>query len=107
MDSRLWELMLEQYGQRVTLRREEGDLETRAFFQSVREKKPGEKPSPRGVGPEGLYLCLGSAGEGLEDVKELLWEGRAFEVLRRRAVHVGGQVLYQWALCRELDEVEP
>ena len=78
-----------------------------ALFQSVREKKPGESPSPLGVGPEGLYLYLGSAGEDLEDVKEFLWEGQAFEVLRRRAVHVGGQVLYQWALCRELDEVEP
>lgn len=107
MDSRLWHIMLEQYGQKVTLRREEGDRETRAFFQSVREKKPGESPSPLGVGPEGLYLYLGPAGESLEDVTGISWDGRDFEILRQRAVLVGDQVLYQWAVCRERDEVEP
>lgn len=104
MDSRLWESMTEQYGQRVTLRGEE-DREVRAFFQPIKEHKPGENPSPLGVGPQGLYLYLGPAGEDLEGVTELFWEGRAFEVLRRRAVPVGDEVFYQWALCRELDEV--
>ncbi|MDE6107229.1 MAG: hypothetical protein K2F83_00955 [Oscillospiraceae bacterium] len=96
--------MLEGYGQRVTLRGEE-DREVRAFFQPIKEHKPGESPSPLGVGPEGLYLYLGPAGESLEGVAEVLWDGRAFEVLRHRAVPVGEQVMYRWALCRELDEV--
>lgn len=105
MDSGLWERMLEQYGQKVTLCREKEDREIRAFFQSVREKKPGESPSPLGVGPEGLYLYLGPAGESLEEVSEILWDERAFEILRRRAVPVGDEVFYRWALCRERDEV--
>lgn len=107
MDSGLWDRMLEQYGQKVTLRREEGDREIRAFFQSVREKKPGESPSPLGISPEGMYLYLGPAGESLEDVTGISWDGRAFEILRRRAVPVGDGVFYRWALCRERDEVEP
>lgn len=104
MDGRLWNIMTEQYGQRVKLRGEE-DREVRAFFQPIREKKPGESPSPLGVGPEGLYLYLGPAGENLEGVTQVLWEGRAFEVLRHRAALIGDEVFYQWALCRELDEV--
>ncbi len=104
MDGGLWQAMLEGYGQRVTLRGEE-DREVRAFFQPVREQKPGESPSPLGVGPQGLYLYLGSDRESLEGVTEVLWEGRAFEILRQRAVPMGEQVMYRWALCRELDEV--
>ena len=106
MDSGLWERMLEQYGQKVKLRGEE-DREVRAFFQSVREKKPGESPSPLGMGPEGLYLYLGPAEEGLENVTGISWNGRVFEILRQRAVLIGDRVFYQWALCRERDEVEP
>ena len=105
MDSGLWERMLEQYGQKVTLCREKEDREIRAFFQSVREKKPGESPSPLGVGPEGLYLYLGPAGESLENVTGISWDGRFFEILRQRAVLIGDRVFYQWALCRERDEV--
>ena len=104
MDGRLWQAMLEGYGQRVTLGGEE-DREVRAFFQAIREQKPGESPSPLGVGPEGLYLYLGPAGESLEGVEEVHWDDRAFEVLRHRAVRIGDEVMYQWALCRELDEV--
>lgn len=105
MESGLWERMLEQYGQKVILCREKEDREVRTFFQSVREKKPGESPSPLGVGPEGLYLYLGPAGESLEEVGEILWDSRVFEILRRRAVSVGDGVFYRWALCRERDEV--
>lgn len=104
MDGGLWQAMLEGYGQRVTLRGEE-DREVRAFFQPIKEHKPGESPSPLGVSPEGLYLYLGPAGEYLEDVTEVLWDERPFEVLRQRAVLIGEQVMYRWALCRELDEV--
>lgn len=107
MDSRLWQTMLEQYGQKVTLRGEKEDREVRAFFQSVREKKPGESPSPLGVGPEGLYLYLGPAGESLEDVTGISWDGRDFEILRQRTVLVGDEVFYRWALCWERDEVAP
>ena len=104
MESRLWLRMLEQYGQKVVLHKGE-DTEIRAFFQPVKENKPGESPSPLGVGPQGLYLYLGPAGETLEEVTGITWEGRDFEILRHRAVFVGDEVLYQWALCREMDEV--
>lgn len=107
MERGLWDKMVRQYGQKVTLRGEEGDREIRAFFQSVREKKPGECPSPLGISPEGLYLYLGPAGESLDGVAEILWDGRTFEVLRSRAVLVGDQIFYRWALCRERDEVDP
>lgn len=107
MNSQVWEAMVEQYGQRVTLRRGEEDKECKAFFQPVRENKPGELPSPLGAGPEGLYLYLGPAGEELENVGEILWQGKAFEILRHRAVPVGEETFYRWAVCREWDEVRP
>ena len=40
MESRLWQTMLEEYGQQVTLKRADGETEARAFFQPVREKAP-------------------------------------------------------------------
>lgn len=105
MDGRLWSVMTRQYGQRVNLRRGEDRREVNAFFQPVREKKEGETPTPLGVSPRGLYLYLGPAEEALDGVTALEWAGRSFWVLRHRAVMIGEECLYQWAVAQEADEV--
>ena len=107
MESRLWQTMLEAYGQQVTLKRGNGEKELRAFFQPVREKSPGQEPTPLGVAPAGKRLYLGPAQEDLEGVEELIWEGRAVRLLRRREVPVGEETFYQWALFEQWDEVMP
>ena len=107
MESRLWQTMLEEYGQQVTLKKPDGEKELRAFFQPVREKAPGQEPTPLGVAPVGKWLYLGPPQEDLEGVEELLWEGRAFRLLRRREVPVGEEIFYQWALFEQWDEVRP
>lgn len=100
----LWEQVLERYGQRVTLVREGGETDVRAFFQPLEEKKAEETPSPLGVAPVGKYLYLGPAGEDLEDVREMAWNGRDFRLLRRREYWVGGEKVYWWAVMEERDE---
>lgn len=105
MDGRLWSVMTKQYGQRVTLCREDEARAVNAFFQPVREKQAGEVPTPLGVSPRGLYLYLGPAEESLAGVDALEWNGKRFFILRHRAVMVGEEILYQWAVARESDEV--
>lgn len=105
MESGVWQTALEKYGQQVKLRRADGEKELKAFFQPVRERSPGQIPTPLGMAPAGQWLYLGPPQEGLEDVEELLWEGRAFRPLRSRGIRVGEGPFYQWALFEERDEV--
>lgn len=104
MDGRAWRILLGRYGQRITLLRGEEEAPVRAFFQPVGEKAPGQEPTPLGVTPRGCYLYLGPAEETLEDVEELIWEGRSFCILRHRGFPVGDGMVYRWAMCQELDE---
>lgn len=97
----LWEKVLEEYGQEVALVREDGRRAVRALFQPVEEKREGELPSPLGRAPVGRYLYLGPAGEDLEDVREMEWEGRGFRILRYREYWVGGEKIYWWAVAEE------
>lgn len=106
MAYRLWESVLARYGQKVLLRAGAEERQVRAFFQAVTEKAPGERPTPLGLAPVGKWIYLGPAGESLENVEELRWGGRRFRILRRRAIPVGEETLYQWALAEEMDEVE-
>ena len=103
MDERAWAGLMERYGQQVTLYRAAGEARVRAFFQPVREKGDGEVPSPVGRYPAGKYLYLGPAGENLEDVERLEWNGRKFRFIRVRDVPVGTGTAYRWAMAEELD----
>lgn len=105
MDGAAWKAILARYGQKVVLLREEDVTEVKAFFQPVDEKVPGAVPTALGTAPQGKWLYLGPAEENLETVTELDWEGRAFEVIRHRAVPAGEGILYRWALAVEKDEV--
>ncbi len=107
MAYRLWSSILAQYGQDVTLCTKAGERPVKAFFQPVTEKAPGEAPTPLGLAPVGKWLYLGPAGESLEDVEELRWEGRSFALLRHRGFPVGEETAYRWALAEEMDEVRP
>lgn len=104
MESRTWNVLLEQYGQEVELCRGEARTAVRAFFQPVREKAAGEEPTALGVAPAGKWLYLGPAAEGLEDVDALLWKGRRFQLIRNREYAMGRETLYRWAVAMEMDE---
>ena len=107
MNETVWNSILTAYGQTVTLRREEGETTVKAFLQPIPEKTPGAEPTPLGLAPVGKYLYLGSAGEALEDVTELLWQDRPFRILRHRPIYVGDSLFYRWAILEERDEVAP
>lgn len=105
MDWGAWRTLLTLYGQEVTLKEASGGKTVRAFFQPVREMKAEESPTRLGKAPEGEWLYLGPAEEELEQVRSLVWDGREFELIRRRDYQLGTETLYHWALCREMDEV--
>ncbi len=107
MAYRLSSGILAKYGQDVMLCTRAGERLVKAFFQPVTEKAPGETPTPLGLAPVGKWLYLGPAGESLEDVEELRWEGRSFALLRHRGFPVGEETAYRWALAEEMDEVRP
>ena len=107
MNETAWNSILAAYGQTVTLCREEGETTAKAFLQPISEKAPGLEPTPLGLAPAGKYLYLGPAGEDLEDVTRLLWQGRPFRILRHRPIHVGDGLFYRWAILEERDEVAP
>lgn len=103
---RLWNSVLAQYGQAVTLQTGGETAQVRAFFQPVEERAPGVVPTPLGVAPAGKYLYLGPGDAPLEDVEELGWNGRAFRILRHREYRVGDELVYRWAVCEEMDGQE-
>lgn len=104
MDERAWKEILARYGQKVKLLRDGEEKEVRAFFQPVEEKTPGFVPTPLGVAPAGKWLYLGPAGEDLEGVTRLEWEGKVFGLLRHRGFPVGEGLCYRWAVFYELDD---
>lgn len=103
---RIWNSILSQFGQTISLSGEHGTVSVRAFFQPVPEKAPGTVPSPLGLAPAGTYLYFGPAEQPLDRVSELLWNGRAFRLLRNREYRVGDELAYRWAVCEELDQKE-
>lgn len=100
---RTWNSILKQYGQELTLRRQDGETRIRAFFQPVDEKTPGIKPTALGMAPAGKYLYLGPPEEDLSETEELEWNGRFFRVLRHRDYWLGNEMVYRWAICEEMD----
>jgi len=103
MERSAWDQIRRTYGQRVTLCRGEDRVEVRAFFQPVNEKKAGWRPTALGVAPVGKWLYLGPAEEELDGVRELVWEGRSFALVRCREVPVGEETLFRWAVAEEMD----
>lgn len=99
-----WNGLVEQFGQTVTLYRGEEEKTVRAFFQPVREKTAEETPTALGTAPLGKWLYLGRAEEPLEDVTALVWQGRRFDLIRRREYAIGQETVYRWAVAEESDE---
>lgn len=100
---RIWNSVMEQYGQELILRSQNGETHIRAFFQPVDEKAPGVHPTALGVAPAGKFLYLGPPEQKLTGAEKLEWNGKSFRILRHRSYWVGDRMAYRWAVCEEMD----
>lgn len=86
--------IMDRYGQRVTLRRGDGETETRAFLQPVTERREQEAGEPTALGTvdERLWLYLGR--ETVDAGDRVLWNGMELRVRSSRPCYAGETLLY-------------
>ena len=97
-------LILNHWGQAMTLRTAEGEKPCKAFLQPV--TKQGECV-PTGVTALGwederqwLYLGFDKVSRG----DTILWDGQAFRVTSGRAYYIGEELNHWWALLEPAKE---
>lgn len=96
--------ILSRHGQLVTLRREDGDAEIRAFIQPVTERREQEPDGMSSIGRlDGrLWLYLGRSAVNSED--RIFWNGMEFQVRSSRPYYAGETMLYWWASLEQARE---
>lgn len=94
MSGRLWEALLRQYGQPVTLRNGEETAALHAFLQPVPDRSESQRPGPRGVEEQGRFLYLGPARCPLDRDTVVLWRGMRLRV--RTALRRGDPLCPHW-----------
>lgn len=101
------QVLMERYGQGVTLCYESGEqLSLRAFLQPILKKADNRwqvEASPLGMDNQDTYLYLGPADTSLEELGEgyLLWRDLPFEVTQVQPIYVGEQISHWWATLRQ------
>jgi len=101
---RLWDGILERFGQDVTLRDGENETPVRALVQPWLERsKEQEVPGPLGLGRQDRFRYMGPARHpvGLDTVVE--WKGRAYRVQWAQLVGEG-VCPYWWAVLYPREE---
>lgn len=104
MIARIWDGILNQYGQDVVLRKGEEEISLRAIIQPYPDSgKDQEVHSPLGLERQDRFRYLGPARcpVGLDTVVE--WERRQFRV---RSAHLMGEGVcpYWWAVLYPREE---
>lgn len=96
--------VMARHGQRMTLRRRGGDVETRAFLQSVTERREREAGAMTALGAvdERLWLYLGR--EAVDTGDRVLWNGMELRVRSSRPYYAGETLLYWWAALERAKE---
>lgn len=100
MMERLWDSILERFGENVTIRKDEVDVLTRALVQPCLEKgKEQELAGPMGLGRQERFRYMGPVRYPLDLDTTVEWKGRRFRV--QWAQLVGEGVCPHWwaVLC--------
>ncbi|MBD5147561.1 MAG: hypothetical protein HDT19_02015 [Oscillibacter sp.] len=95
---------LGKYGQRVLIRRQDGEAEARAFFQPLPERgeQVPQNPTSLGWADKRLWLYLGR--EELAPGDAVVWEERTFRVRSVRPYHVGEHLHHYQAFLEAAKE---
>ena len=104
-----WRRILERYGQRVAICRDDGtETLCRAFLQPVLERREDwfqRLPTPLGTARRDQWLYLGppeTALDGRED-GYVAWNNVHFDVRAAQPVCLGEETVYWWALLAVRD----
>lgn len=104
---RMWQEILDRFGQDVILRRAEGECSVRAMVQPVLDReRDGVRSTPLGLGQEKRYRYMGPVQHPLDENTVVVWNGRDYRV---RSGHLVGEGIcpHWWAMLYPRDEVEP
>ena len=96
--------ILARYGQSVQIRVGEETIQTRAFFQPLKEKSeqvPGEVTSLGWLDTR-MWLYLGQ--EQVSEGDTVTWEGTDFTVCTSRPYFIGNEVHHWWAVLKAAKE---
>ena len=105
MMARLWDGILNQYGQDVVLRKGEEKVSLRAIVQPYLESgKDQEIHGPLGLGRQDRFRYLGPAGHPIDPDTVVEWETGQFRV---QSAHLVGEGVcpYWWAVLYPREEV--
>lgn len=96
--------IMDRHGQRMTLRRGDGDVETRALLQPVAERREREAGAMTALGAvdERLWLYLGRSAVDTGD--RVSWNGMELRVRSSRPYYAGETLLYWWASLERAKE---
>lgn len=106
--TRLWETILAQHGQNVTLeKRDTGERqEVRAFLQPIlkKQEQPPVTVTPLGAVNEQRWMYIGSSQIAVVPGDRIQHNGLALIIQEARGVFLGDALLYHWALLRPAKE---
>ena len=102
---RMWDEILECFGQEVTLRSGGKACTVRALVQPCLDRSGAQEvPGPLGRGRRDRFRYMGPAGHPLELDTAVEWKGRKYRV---QSTHLMGEGVcpYRWAILCPGDEV--
>ena len=105
MTARIWDNILNQYGQDVILRKGEEETSLRAIVQPYPESgKDQEVHSPLGLGRQDRFRYLGPARHPIDPDTVVEWKTEQFRV---QSAHLVGEGAcpYWWAVLYPREEV--
>lgn len=104
---RIWDNILERFGQDVVLCGKEGNIPLRAILQPILEQKQvQELPSPLGLERQERFRYMGPAEHPLDLDTLVKWNGRSCRV---QSAHLVGEGVcpHWWAMLRPGEEGMP
>lgn len=105
MMDRMWDEILERFGQEVILRGKREDCTVQALVQPCLDQgKNQEAPGPLGLGRQDRFRYMGPASRPLDLDTVVEWQGRAYRV---QSAHLMGEGVcpHWWAMLFPREEV--
>lgn len=106
--ARVFEILLERYGNTVTVISGSDTVPARAVIQPLNYKNklyPVEAYLPAGYFDNSHYLYFGAASYRLDEGSVVVGtQGKRYQVKRAQKVYLGDEELYQWAVLQEFME---
>lgn len=105
--ARVFEILLERYGNSATVISDGKTQSVRAVIQPLNYKNklyPMETYLPAGYFDNSHYLYFGAASQRLDGEDVVVQsKGKWYQIKRTQKVYLGDEELYQWAVLQECE----